>query len=92
IGLGCVAIAGTLLSTFYYVFPLMGITFGTIAFASVTLGGFGSVHGAVFGGLVIGIIEQLGAAFIAPALKLAVVYFVFIMILIFKPMGFFGKY
>jgi len=92
LGIACVGIAGTMLSTFYYVFPLMGITFVLIAFASVTLGGFGSVHGAVFGGLVIGLIQQLGGAFVSPALKDVFVFVVFILVLMFKPMGFFGKY
>lgn len=92
LGIACVGIAGTMLSTFYYVFPLMGITFVLIAFASVTLGGFGSVHGAVFGGLVIGLIQQLGGAFVSPALKDVFVFIVFILVLMFKPMGFFGKY
>jgi len=92
LGISCVAVAGIMLSTFYYVFPLMGITFVLIAFASVALGGFGSVHGAVFGGLVIGIIQQLGGAFVSPALKDVFVYAAFILVLMFKPMGFFGKY
>lgn len=92
LGISCVAVAGIMLSTFYYVFPLMGITFVLIAFASVALGGFGSVHGAVFGGLVIGIIQQLGGAFVSPALKDVFVYGAFILVLMFKPMGFFGKY
>jgi len=92
LGIACVGIAGTMLSTFYYVFPLMGVTFVLIAFASVTLGGFGSVHGAVFGGLVIGLIQQLGGAFVSPALKDVFVFAVFILVLMFKPKGFFGKY
>jgi branched-chain amino acid transport system permease protein len=92
LGIGCVAIAGTMLSTFYYVFPLMGVAFVTIAFASVTLGGFGSIHGAVFGGLIIGLVEQFGAALMSPALKHAFVFIIFILVLIFRPMGFFGKY
>lgn len=92
LGISCVAVAGIMLSTFYYVFPLMGVTFVLIAFASVTLGGFGSVHGAVFGGLVIGIIQQLGGAYASPALKDVFVFLAFLLVLMFKPMGFFGKY
>lgn len=92
LGISCVAVAGIMLSTFYYVFPLMGVTFVLIAFASVALGGFGSVHGAVFGGLAIGIIQQLGGAYASPALKDVFVFAAFILVLMIKPMGFFGKY
>ena len=92
LGIACVGIAGTMLSTFYYIFPLMGVTFVLIAFASVTLGGFGSVHGAIFGGLAIGLIQQFGGTFVSPALKDVFVFGVFILVLIFKPKGFFGKY
>jgi len=92
LGIACVAVAGIMLSTFYYVFPLMGATFVLIAFASVALGGFGSVHGAVFGGMLIGIIQQLGGAFASPALKDVFVFIAFILVLMVKPMGFFGKY
>lgn len=92
LGIACVAVAGIMLSTFYYVYPLMGTSFVLIAFASVTLGGFGSVHGAVFGGILIGLIQQLGGAFVSPALKDAFVFLAFILVLMVKPMGFFGKY
>ncbi len=92
LGLACVGVAGTMLSNFYYVFPLLGKIFVLIAFASVTLGGFGSVHGAVFGGLAIGIIQQVGGAMISPALKDVFVFIAFLLVLMFKPKGFFGKY
>jgi branched-chain amino acid transport system permease protein len=70
----------------------MGTTFVLIAFASVTLGGFGSVHGAVFGGILIGVIQQLGGTFVSPGLKDVFVFIVFILVLMVRPMGFFGKY
>ena len=50
------------------------------------------MHGAVFGGLAIGLIQQLGGAFVSPALKDVFVFAVFILVLMFKPKGFFGKY
>jgi len=92
IGLACVAVAGTMISTFFYVFPMMGISFLLLAFASVALGGFGSVHGAVFGGIVIGIVQQLGGALVYPAFKDVFVFVIFILMLMFKPKGLFGKY
>jgi branched-chain amino acid transport system permease protein len=60
IGLGCVGIAGTMLSTFYYIFPEVGTNFALLAFVAVALGGFGSIAGSLLAGLLIGLVESLG--------------------------------
>jgi branched-chain amino acid transport system permease protein len=59
IGGGTVGIAGGLLVNFWYVYPTVGLLFVMIAFASVALGGFGSIQGAFFAGILIGMIEML---------------------------------
>jgi branched-chain amino acid transport system permease protein len=98
IGGGTVGIAGGLLVNFWYVYPTVGLLFVMIAFASVALGGFGSIQGAFFAGLLIGIIEMLfpmighlvGSDFIGPHFKFTVVYFAYFVIVVVKPQGLFG--
>ena len=51
IGLSCVAVAGSMLSNFYYVFPDVGVNFSLFAFVAVALGGFGSITGSLIAGL-----------------------------------------
>ncbi|MGI9385924.1 MAG: branched-chain amino acid ABC transporter permease, partial [Methyloligellaceae bacterium] len=74
IGLGCVAIAGSMLSTFYFVFPDVGVNFALLAFVAVALGGFGSIIGSLVAGLLIGVVESLGGILIDPSYKTLVVF------------------
>ncbi len=98
IGGGTVGIAGGLIVNFWYVYPTVGILFVMIAFASVALGGFGSIKGAFFAGVLIGIIEMLfpmlGQAFrsdfLGPHFKFTVVYFAYFVIVVLRPQGLFG--
>ena len=89
LGIACVAMAGTVLSPIYSIFPNVGVQFVLIAFVVVVLGGMGNLKGAFLGGLIIGLIEALSGFFIAPPLKTLVYFIMFIMILIFKPTGLF---
>jgi branched-chain amino acid transport system permease protein len=91
LGVGISAIGGVLLSLFYPIYPEMGAFFGMIAFISVVLGGFGSIFGAYLGGIIIGLIETISALFISPSLKTLAAFVVFILILIFRPKGMFGR-
>jgi branched-chain amino acid transport system permease protein len=91
IGLGLLGIAGALLIPIYSVYPTVGEQFALIAFVVVVLGGLGSLPGAVVGGLLIGLIETLSSYFIAPSMKQLVYFCVFILILILRPNGLFGK-
>ncbi len=59
IGGGTVGMAGGLLVNFYYAYPMVGILFVMIAFACVALGGFGSIKGVFFAGLLVGILEMI---------------------------------
>jgi branched-chain amino acid transport system permease protein len=91
IGAGLAAVAGSLISPTYYIFPQVGQPFTLKAFVIVVLGGMGSVMGATFGGILIGATESLAGAYISSGLKDLVVYVLFLGILLFKPAGLFGK-
>jgi branched-subunit amino acid ABC-type transport system permease component len=71
--------------------PMMGLTFMIKAFAAVLLGGVGNVWGALLGGLCIGIIENMGTAFISPGYKDLTAFLLIIVILLFKPQGILGS-
>ncbi|MCL1939227.1 MAG: branched-chain amino acid ABC transporter permease [Desulfovibrionaceae bacterium] len=86
-----VGIAGALLAPIFPVYPTVGITFGTVSFVVVVLGGMGSMTGALLGGLIIGLVETLSGFFIDTGLKQAVYFAVFILVLIFRPNGLFGQ-
>ncbi|HQR30047.1 MAG TPA: branched-chain amino acid ABC transporter permease [Anaeromyxobacteraceae bacterium] len=91
IGAGLAAVAGALISPTYYIFPQVGQPFTLKAFVIVVLGGMGSVMGATVGGVLIGATESLAGAYISSGLKDLVVYVIFLLILLFKPAGLFGK-
>ena len=91
-GLGgaTVGIAGALLTNFYYVFPTVGLLFVMIAFATVALGGFGSIKGAFVAGLIMGLIIDLGGTYIGPQYKFALIYLTFFLVVVIRPKGLFG--
>jgi len=84
-------IAGALIATFFYIVPTVGETLGIVAFVTVSLGGFGSVPGALAAGLLIGVIESLSAYLIGAVYKDIVVYSLFLSFLWFRPQGLMGK-
>ena len=98
IGGGTVGVAGGLLVNFYYVYPMVGLLFVMIAFASVALGGFGSIKGAFFAGVIVGVIETVfpvfghlvGSDFLGPHFKFTIVYLAYFIIVVFRPQGLFG--
>jgi branched-chain amino acid transport system permease protein len=90
LGSACVGVAGALLMPIYYAFPTVGLHFVLIAFVVVVLGGMGNITGALFGGLIIGVVEALSGFFISPDLKEAVYFTIFVLVLIVKPAGLFG--
>jgi branched-chain amino acid transport system permease protein len=88
---GATGIAGALIATFFYIVPTVGETLGIVAFVTVSLGGFGSVPGALVAGLLIGVIESLSAYLIGAVYKDMVVYSLFLGFLWFRPQGLMGK-
>ncbi|MDR3589434.1 MAG: branched-chain amino acid ABC transporter permease [Negativicutes bacterium] len=90
LGAACVGVAGALLANFYYVFPEVGAVFGFLAFVTVALGGFGSIQGAFWAGLIIGVTEALAGTFIAPSLKYLVVFSIYLLVVLIRPRGLMG--
>lgn len=90
IGSAIVGLAGALLIPIYYVFPTVGTLFVLISFVVVVLGGMGSMLGAFLGGIIIGLVEAIAGVVIAPGLKEAVYFVIFILVLLFRPSGLFS--
>jgi branched-chain amino acid transport system permease protein len=88
---GAAGIAGALLATAYPWSPSVGETFGLIAFVVVALGGFGSVIGSLYAGLIIGLIQAVSAFWLGAIYKDIVVYGLFVALLWFRPQGLMGK-
>ena len=91
IGIACVGAAGAMLIPIYYTFPTVGGLFVLIAFVVVILGGYNSLIGALVGGLIIGVVEAFSGFYLSPHLKEAVYFVIFILILLFRPTGLFGR-
>jgi branched-chain amino acid transport system permease protein len=91
IGSGLVGLAGCVLTPVYYVFPSVGTDFVLVAFVVVVLGGLGSLSGAVAGGFLIGVVEQLSGFFIDTSLRQVVYFAIFIGVLVVRPAGLFGQ-
>lgn len=91
IGIAIVAVAASLLVPTYAVHPQTGNMFVLIAFTVVVLGGMGSFVGALVGGFLIGITEQLGRLYMGESLGVITVSVIFILVLLFRPTGLFGQ-
>ncbi|MDF2371249.1 MAG: branched-chain amino acid ABC transporter permease [Rhizobiaceae bacterium] len=85
------AASGALLSTFYTFNADMGIIFTMKALIIVIMGGVGDVRGAVLAALLLGLAETAVATFIDPGLTIAATYALFMLVLLFRPQGIFGK-
>jgi len=90
IGTAAAGIAGATLVPFYNVFPSVGVLFDIKGFIIVVLGGLGSISGAILGGMIIGVIESVGAQFMAATWTEGIVYALFLLVLFVKPSGLFG--
>ncbi len=91
IGSALAAVAGIMIAMYYGVVNyFIGYTAGIKAFTAAVLGGIGSIPGAMFGGLILGIVESLGASYISSEYKDAYAFALLIVILLLKPEGLFG--
>jgi branched-chain amino acid transport system permease protein len=92
VGGACVGVAGGLLTTFFYVFPEVGAPFALLAYVAVALGGFGNVPATLAGGVVVGLVEVLGGLLFDPSLKLIGVFGLYLVVVLWRPQGLFGRF
>ncbi len=90
IGLACLGAAACFLLPTYYVNPQAGSGFVLVSFTIVVLGGMGSFAGALLGGLLMGVVESLCGLYLGESLGQLGIFLIFIVVLLFKPEGFFG--
>ena len=85
---------GGILYSFAYpqINVFMGIMPGIKSFIAAVLGGIGIIHGAVLGGLIIGVSEVFVSAFLSSTLRDGVIFFILFLVLLLKPSGIFGKW
>ena len=91
IGTACAGAAGVLVAPLVTIEPTTGALFNIIAFVVVVLGGMGNVAGALVGGFVVGLAEQLGALLLPGQSPLLAVFIVFVVVLFVRPQGLFGR-
>jgi branched-chain amino acid transport system permease protein len=83
-------IGGSLISICYPIQPTMGFQYTMIAIIVVVLGGMGSIPGSFIGGLLLGLVGSI-VTYIEPGLSLVAYYFIFMLLLLARPKGIFGK-
>ena len=86
LGTALAGVAGALLTGFYTIFPTAGAAFGFRALIVVVVGGLGSIPGAFFAGIFLGILETMVALFISPSYSDLIVFVTFIVILVVRQM------
>jgi branched-chain amino acid transport system permease protein len=91
IGASLAGTAGALIAPTYYIFPQVGSAFTLKAFVITVLGGMGSIVGATLGGIIIGVVESVGAVTISSDWKDVLVFTIFLLVLLIKPSGLMGK-
>jgi branched-chain amino acid transport system permease protein len=91
LGVAITALAGGLLATNYPFHPFVGLEYVIVMYAGVVLGGMGSILGAFWGGLTIGLVQQLSTLVLPTQLQNTAIFVVFLLIVFFRPQGFFGR-
>lgn len=91
LGIAVAGIAGGLLLPALYLFPTVGDDYTLKAFVIVVLGGMGSIEGAAFGGLLLGVAESLTSLYLGNQWALIVDFILFLLVLSLKPSGIFGR-
>lgn len=91
IGAGITAIAGGLVATYYPFQPYVGFDFVIIMYAGVVLGGMDSILGAFWGGLTIGLVQQLSTLVLPLQLQNFAIFVVFLLVVQLRPQGLFGR-
>ena len=91
LGSALAGIAGGLVAVYYPAHPFVGNDFLIMIYAGVVLGGLGSLVGSFWGGLIIGLIQQMSTLVLPLQLQNATIFVVFVLILLFRPQGLFGR-
>ena len=91
LGVAITALAGGLLATNYPFHPFVGLEYVIVMYAGVVLGGMGSIIGAFWGGLTIGLVQQLSTLVLPTQLQNTAIFVVFLLIIFFWPRGMFGR-
>lgn len=91
LGAALAGVAGALLMPFTTVYPTVGISYTLVAFVVVVLGGLGNMTGTLLGGLIIGLTDSFSATFLSPSLSTATYFVLFVVVLLVRPSGLFGK-
>jgi branched-chain amino acid transport system permease protein len=90
LGTALAGAAGVLLGPSLYLYPTVGEILIVKCFVIVVLGGLGSVPGAIAGGVLLGVVESLGAVYVSMALKDGIGFVIFLLVLLYRPSGIFG--
>lgn len=88
---GLAGLGGLLMGPVWFVDSSMGDALALKSFAATIIGGFGSVPGAVLGGIIVGLAESLGAAYVSSTYKDALVFLLMVGFLVARPQGLFGE-
>ena len=91
IGVALTAAAGVMMSAYQPFHPYTGHDFVVLMYAGVVLGGMGSIAGAFWGGLILGLVQQISTLFMPIQLQTTAIFVVFLAVLLFRPQGLFGK-
>lgn len=91
IGVALAGLAGALLAPLFMVFPTNGAVTTVKGFEIIVIGGLGSIPGALVGGLLLGLVESLGAAFVSSPFQNVYGFLLVLLVLLFKPNGLFGE-
>jgi branched-chain amino acid transport system permease protein len=91
LGSGITAIAGGLMATYLSFGSFIGFDYVIIMYSGVVLGGIGSIMGAFWGGMTVGLVQQMSALVLPPQLQNAAIFIVFLLIVMLRPQGLFGR-
>lgn len=91
LGISITAVAGGLLAPNYPFHPFVGLDYVIIMYAGVVLGGLGSIIGPFWGGMTIGLVQQLSTLVLPTQLQNTTIFVIFLLIIFLRPQGFFGR-